>query len=60
VRRKKRKSKLYFSSKKELEKSRMRIANKEFNFRGSSKLLDFGNADVVHIASITDRVLQAV
>jgi hypothetical protein len=35
----------------------MRNANKEFKFRGPSKLLDFGNADVVDIASVTDRVL---
>ena len=58
--RKKSKSKLYFSSKKELEKSRMRITNKEFNFRGPSKLLDFGNVDVVDIVGVIDRVLQAI
>jgi hypothetical protein len=35
----------------------MRSVNKEFKFRGPSKLLDFGNADVANIASVTDRVL---
>jgi hypothetical protein len=38
----------------------MKSANKEFKFRGPSKLLDFGNADVVDIASATDRALQDV
>jgi hypothetical protein len=54
---KKRKRGLYYSSRKDLDRSRMRNANKEFKFRGPSKLLDFGNADVVDIASVTDRVL---
>jgi hypothetical protein len=57
---KKRKSKLYYSSKKDLEKSRMRSANKEFIFRGPSKFLDFGNANVADIASVADGVLWAV
>jgi hypothetical protein len=35
----------------------MRSANKEFKFRGPNKLLDFGNADVVDIASVTDEDL---
>jgi hypothetical protein len=50
----------YYSSKKDLDRSRMRNANKEFKFRGPSKLLDFGNADVVDIASVSDGVLQDV
>jgi hypothetical protein len=60
MRRKKKKSRLYFSSKKALKKSRMRTANKEFSFRGPNKLLDFKNANVVDIAIVTDGVLQAV
>jgi hypothetical protein len=52
MRKKKTKSKLHFSNKKALEKSRMRTANKEFNFRGPSKLLDFGNADVADIVGV--------
>lgn len=59
ARKKKRKSKLYFLSKKALEKSRMRTAKKEFSFRGPNKLLDFGNVDVVDIIGVIDRVLQA-
>jgi hypothetical protein len=35
----------------------MRNANKEFKFRGPSKLLDFGNVEVADIAGVTDRVL---
>jgi hypothetical protein len=38
----------------------MRNANKEFKFRGPSKLLDFGNAEVADIASVTVGVLQDV
>ena len=38
----------------------MRNANKEFKFRGPTKLLDFGNIDVVDIASVSDGVLQDV
>jgi hypothetical protein len=57
---KKRKRGLYYSSRKDLERSRMRSANKEFKFRGPSKLLDFGNADIADIASITDGDLPAV
>jgi hypothetical protein len=57
---KKRKKGFYYSSKKNLDRSRMRNANKEFKFRGPSKLLDFGNADVVDIASVSDGVLQDV
>jgi hypothetical protein len=60
VRKKKRKNKLYFSRKKALEKLRMKTANKGFNFRGPNKLLDFGNANVADIASITNGVLQAI
>jgi hypothetical protein len=51
---KKRKKGFYYSSKKNLDRSRMRNANKEFKFRGPSKLLDFGNADVADIASVSD------
>lgn len=57
---KKRKNKLYFSTKKALEKLRMRMANKKLNFWGPSKLLDFENTNIVDIASMTDGVLQAV
>jgi hypothetical protein len=32
----------------------MRNTNKEFKFRGPSKLLDFGNVDVADIAGVTD------
>jgi hypothetical protein len=60
VRKKRRKCKLYFSSKKALEKLRMRTANKEFNFRSPNKFLDFGNADVADIVGITDGVLRAI
>ena len=35
----------------------MRNANKGFKFRGPSKLLDFGNADVADIAGLTNRAL---
>ena len=38
----------------------MRNANKEFKFRGPSKLLDFGNIDVADIVSVSDGVLQDV
>jgi hypothetical protein len=38
----------------------MRNVNKEFKFRGPSKLLDFENVDVVDIASVSDGVLQDV
>jgi hypothetical protein len=54
---KKRKKEFYYSSKKNLDRSRMRNANKEFKFRGPSKLLDFGNADIVDIVGVTDGVL---
>jgi hypothetical protein len=57
---KKRKKGFYYSSKKNLDRSRMRNASKEFKFRGPSKLLDFGNADVANIAGVTDGVLQDV
>jgi hypothetical protein len=57
---KKRKRGLYYSSRKNLERSRMRSANKEFKFRDPSKLLDFGNTDVADIAGVTDGDLQAV
>jgi hypothetical protein len=57
VRKKKKKNKLYFLSKKALEKLRMKMANKKFNFRGYSKLLDFGNADIANIVGVTDGVL---
>jgi hypothetical protein len=60
VKKKKRKCKPYFSSKKALEKLRMRTSNREFNFRSPSKLLDFGNADVANIVGEIDGVLQAV
>jgi hypothetical protein len=54
---KKRKRGICYSSKKDLERSRMRAANKEFKFRGPSKLLDFGNADIANITCVTDGVL---
>ena len=57
---KKRKKGLYYSSKKDLERSRMRSANKEFKFRGPSKVLDFGNADVANITGVTDGDLPTV
>jgi hypothetical protein len=60
VKKKRSKSKLYYSSKKDLERSRMRSANKEFIHRGPSKLLDFGNVDVANIAGVTNEVLQDV
>jgi hypothetical protein len=47
----------YYSSKKDLDRSRMRNANKEFKFRGPSKLLDFGNIDVADIAGLTEGAL---
>jgi hypothetical protein len=46
---KKRKKGFYYSSKKN--------ANKEFKFRGPSKLLEFGNTDVADIASVSDGIL---
>jgi hypothetical protein len=57
---KKKKRGIYYSSKKDLERSRMRAVNKEFKFRGPSKLPDFGNTDVVDIVSVTGGVLQDV
>src|SRR5450759_2472789 len=57
---KKRRKGFYYSSKKNLNRSRMRNANKEFKFRGPTKLLDFGNANVVDIASDSLGVLQDV
>ena len=60
MRKKKRKYNLYFSSKKALEKLRMRTANNEFNFKSPNKFLDFGNTDVVDIIGVTDGVLQAI
>jgi hypothetical protein len=60
MKKKKRKSKLYYSSKKDLERSRMRVANKEFKFRGPSKLLDFGDANVASVVGITNRDLHVV
>jgi hypothetical protein len=57
---KKTKRGLYYSSRKDLERSRMRSANKEFKFRGPSKLLDFGNADVVDIAGVTGGDLPTI
>jgi hypothetical protein len=56
---KRRKQKIYYSSNKALEKSRMRTANQEFSYRGPIKLLDFGNADVVDIVGVTDGDLPA-
>jgi hypothetical protein len=52
---KKKKRGLYYSSRKDLERSRMRSANKEFKFRGPRKLLDFGNVDVADIAGVTTK-----
>jgi hypothetical protein len=60
VRKKKKKSKLYYSHKKALAKSRMRTTSNEYKFRGSSKLIDFGNVDVGDIAGVIDGVLQAI
>jgi hypothetical protein len=60
MRKKKRNSKLYYSNKKALEKTRMRMANNEFKFRGPSKLLDFGDVDIADVAGVTDGDLQAV
>ena len=60
IKKKRRKSKLYYSSKKALEKSRTKTTKKEFIFRGPSKLLDFGNLDVANITSVIDVVLQDV
>jgi hypothetical protein len=57
---KKRKKGFYYSRKKDLDRSRMRNANKEFKFRGPSKLLDFGNADVIDIAGVTVGAMQDV
>jgi hypothetical protein len=57
---KKRKKGFYYSSKKDLDRFRMRNANKDFKFRGPSKLLDFGNANVADIAGVTDGDLQAI
>jgi hypothetical protein len=60
VKKKKRKKGFYYSSKKDLDRSRMRNANKEFKFRGPSKLLDFGKVDVADIAGLIDGALQDV
>ena len=57
---KKRRKGLYYSSRKNLNRSRMRNANKEFKFRGPTKLLNFGNVDVADIASVSEGVLQDV
>jgi hypothetical protein len=57
---KKRMKGIYYSSRKDLERSRMRAANKEFKFRGPNKLLDFGNVDVADIVGVTVGVLQDV
>lgn len=55
---KKKNNKLYYSSKKALEKAKNEVGQKTFNFRGHSKFLDFGNVD--DTASITNKVLQAI
>jgi hypothetical protein len=60
MKKKKRKQKIYYSSNKALEKSRMRMANKEFSYLGPIKLLDFGNTDVADIAGVIDGDLSAV
>jgi hypothetical protein len=60
MRKKWKKSKLYYSSKKALEKSRMTMANNEFKFRGPSKLLDYGDANVADVVGVTDGDLQAI
>ena len=60
VKKKKKKQKIYYSSNKALEKSRMTTTNKEFSYRGPIKLLDFGNAYVVDIASVTNKDLPAI
>ena len=56
----KRRKGFYYSSKKNLNRSRMRNANKEFQYRGPTKLLDFGNEDAADIASVSGGVLQDV
>jgi hypothetical protein len=55
VKKKRRKQKIYYSSNKALEKSRMRTANKKFSFRGPIKLLDFGNVDVAETCRLFRR-----
>jgi uncharacterized protein with von Willebrand factor type A (vWA) domain len=60
MREKKRKNNFYYSSKKALEKSRMRLANKECETGGPSILLNFGNADVADIVGAIDGVLHAI
>jgi hypothetical protein len=57
VKKKKRKNKLYYSSKKALEKLRMRVANIVPKFRAPAKLLNFEDADIANIASVSDKVL---
>jgi hypothetical protein len=57
---KKEKRGLYYSNRKNLERSRMKSANKEFKFRGPSKLLDFGNVDIADITGVIDGDLQAI
>jgi hypothetical protein len=54
---KKKKKGFYYSCKKDLDRSRMRNANKEFKFRGPSKLLDFGNVDVIDTVGVIVRAL---
>jgi hypothetical protein len=60
VRKKTMKNKLHYSSKKALEKLRMRATNKVFKFRGPSKIHDFGYANIVDVADVSDKVLQVV
>lgn len=60
MRKKRRKSKLYFSSKKAFEFLGMRTASKEFNFRNPSILLSFRNTYIVDIADVIDGVFQAI
>ena len=55
--RKKKKKGFYYYSNKDLDRFRMKNANKEFKFRGLSKLLDFGNVEVADIVGVIDRVL---
>jgi hypothetical protein len=57
VKKMKNNNKWYYSSKKASEKSRMKMAYKEFKLRGLSKLLDFTNVDVADIAGVTEVVL---
>ena len=57
MKKKRKKSKLYYSSTKTLEELRMRMANNKFKLTGPNKFLDFGDADVADVAGKTNRDL---